>query len=164
MQTHDPTPMLSILLLSLITVIGCKDSSRPKDLPTLYRTKITILQDGKGLEGAAVNLIPEIQSKWSVGGLTDANGICSLRTHGQFDGAPEGKYQVLVKKVVTELPEVTPNTPKTIDGHPILLGTDYALVAPEFSDAKRSTFSIEVSNKEKNEETFDVGSAVKIKK
>ena len=151
-------------LLFFFLVAGCGESSRPKDLPPLYKTKITILQEGKGLEGATINLVPEVQSKWSVGGITDAQGVCNLRTHGQFDGAPEGQYRVLVQKDITELPEVTANTPKTVDGTPILLGTVYAVVSLEFSDAKKTTFSIQVSNKGKNEEIFDVGNAVKIKR
>ena len=164
MRVLQPIFVFLTFPLFFIAVTGCKDSSRPKDLPTLYKTKITFLQDGKGLEGATVNLVPDVQSKWSVGGITDAQGVCTPRTHGQFDGVPEGQYKILVQKDMTELPEVTPNTPKSFDGTPILLGTVYSLVAPEFSDVKKTTLSIQISNKGKNEETFDVGNAVKNKR
>jgi hypothetical protein len=41
------------LLVSVAFMIGCKDKSRPIDLPALYPCTITVTQDGKLLERAA---------------------------------------------------------------------------------------------------------------
>ncbi|MDR2642956.1 MAG: carboxypeptidase-like regulatory domain-containing protein [Planctomycetaceae bacterium] len=85
----------------MICFNGC-GKSRPADLPKLYPAVITVLQDGKPLADANVQMVPQTDSKWSAVGVTDANGKVEFFTQGKYKGVPEGTYTVLVSKVFTE--------------------------------------------------------------
>ena len=109
-------------------------------------------------------LIPESESKWSVGGLTDANGLCNLRTHGQFNGAPEGTYKVVVIKDVTEIQAPGPDAPVGIDGQPTVFGVLYSLVAQEFTNERTTPLTVTITRSGAEPNTFDLGAPVKIRK
>jgi len=110
-------------------------------------------------------LIPETDSKWSVGGVTDANGLCRLRTHGQFDGAPEGKYKIVVIKDIMEIPEPDTNAPVSIgmDGLPSALGVLYALVDAQFSNVNTTPLTVTITRSGAEPSTFDLGAPVRIR-
>jgi len=154
--------MRTFLFLALSAVLliqaGCtRDDGRPKDMPNLYATSITITQEGKPLEGATVSLSSATPSQYSASGITDASGVAVLRTYG-FDGAPAGEYTVLVNKIGAENQrEVT-----TFEGATDRVGGDsYNYVDPIFSKRDTSTLNITVTNKGAKE-TLDVGEAVRV--
>ncbi len=79
--------------------LGCSGKKRPENLPELYNVKVKVTQGGAPLADASLNMIAADGSGgWSVGGKTDANGVASLTTHGDFKGAPAGTYKVGVVK------------------------------------------------------------------
>ena len=138
-------------------------------MPKLYPATITVMQDGKPLEGAQVVVISTDPSmNWSSGGNTDKNGVVKLRTMGQYDGAPIGKYKVGVRKV--ELPDITlpmdmPSDPaglkeyyriaKEIDDH------TFFLVDEKFSIGK-TQLEVEITLSDLKG-TVDVSPAIRIK-
>lgn len=95
---------LPFFLIALAVVsTSCKKEARPEGLPELYPFSIKLVQGGAPLEGANVTLQSDDPAlmRWPCGGNTDAEGIAKLNTFG-FDGAPAGKFKVLVFKSETE--------------------------------------------------------------
>jgi len=85
---------------------GCGGEKFPPGMPKLYPATITVIQDGKPLDGAGVILLNvDPSALWSVGGITDKDGTVKLRTEGRYNGAPLGKYKVSVEKM--ETPDIT---------------------------------------------------------
>jgi hypothetical protein len=70
------------LFCTLFSVSGCKDSSRPEDLPKLFPCVITITQEGKPLEEASVELVATDQNnaKYKSLSITDAEGRAVMST------------------------------------------------------------------------------------
>ncbi len=98
----------ALLLIALVAVVGCGGQKKPADLPELYPCKITVIQDGKPLEGASVILNdPSGSSRFVMASITDAKGVATLKTDGKYAGVPEGKYKVLISKAF--IPESDPN-------------------------------------------------------
>jgi len=89
------------LILALLVCNGCFKDNRPKGLPRLYPVTLTITMDGQPLGEAIVMLHAENEAdaKWTVASQTDADGKAIIATHGQFRGAPAGKFKVCVSKV-----------------------------------------------------------------
>ena len=76
---------------------------RPPGMPINYRCIVTVVQDGKPLEGAAVTLHPTDQdlTKWGIiTGVTDAKGnaVMKINAGNGYDGAFKGEYRVTVQK------------------------------------------------------------------
>lgn len=93
-------------------VVGCsKGPKKPDDLPSLNPTTITVTyDDGTPVDGATVALLPvekQAGRAWNLTGKTDANGTVTLKTDGNWDGAPSGVYNVIVTKEVSEVEEPT---------------------------------------------------------
>jgi hypothetical protein len=94
---------LSVLAAALVGVTGCDGERRPDGFPPLYPVTLYVTQEGKPLEGAAISLVtPDGSVPWVVGGVTDAEGKVKMKTHGKFDGAPAGNFNVLISKTVYE--------------------------------------------------------------
>ena len=56
-------------------------------MPEPYPTVITIIQDGKPLEGASIVLASANgPNTWSASAVTDATGKASLKTLSKYDG------------------------------------------------------------------------------
>jgi hypothetical protein len=93
--------MKNILLLGFcVTVlIGC--SQRPAGMPDLCHVTITVMMDGKPIEGALVSCVPENNGTWFAGGITDVNGQVRPRTKGRYNGIPLGNFKVIVMKTVS---------------------------------------------------------------
>ena len=91
----------SLLAIALLGTAGCSKNQRPDGLPPTYPLTITVLQEGKPLEGATVSLVSS-EMTWVIGGVTDAEGKATMVTHGKFDGAPEGTFSVRVQKTIYE--------------------------------------------------------------
>jgi hypothetical protein len=94
-----------------IIFVGC--SSRPADMPKLYNVTITVLMNGKPLEGALVSCVPTNNESWFAGGTTNTNGQVQLQTKGRYKGIPLGNFKVIVMK--TALTEgSTPEKPRFV--------------------------------------------------
>ncbi|MDR2346077.1 MAG: hypothetical protein LBE18_08425 [Planctomycetaceae bacterium] len=157
-----------VAVLSFLMYASCGGESRPKEMPELYPSQITILQKGQKLEGASVILFNENseQSRWIVGGVTDSNGICKLKTLGKFDGAPVGKYKVTVEKTTTTESETAkkpqPSDPKELEEYYIKITNEqkhYDHVDSKYKSSATTDLEIEIIAG-KNEKNFDVGAAV----
>lgn len=102
----------ALVLAALASTVGC-GPKLPDGMPKLNPTTITVIQDGKPLADAMVSLKAVDESiKWTSGGTTDAKGVATIVTHGQYKGVPAGKFKVAVAKTVGE---GTPPPPSPID-------------------------------------------------
>ena len=148
-------------LLIAITIIGCSGAPRPDGLPKLYPCTITIKQDGKPLEDATVQLYdPTVTNRWTVSGVTNASGVAVMRTHGQFPGAPQGRFKVILSKTVTEsdtIPGDGENAPPKSIGNTRI----YSLVGKEYTKHESTPLEIIIENKKRNE-TCDIGNAERV--
>ena len=94
------------------------------------------------MDNAMIDLFPEDANlqQWAIGGATNASGVATITTNGNFIGAPAGKYKVVVRK--TEL--ITVNE-KDEWGEPVTERT-LSLLADEFSNSGRTPLSLEVGS------------------
>ena len=154
---------ISILSLFLVLLLhaGCsKDDGRPADMPKLYPVSISIIQDGKPLDGATVTLVaktPAVAQYGRSAGTTVA-GTVSLRTYG-YNGVPAGEHAVLVEKRVTEGGQEIIEDERVVGTRG---GRIYQLVDTKFTTEASTPLSITVQEKGKTSETFDVGAAVRV--
>ncbi len=150
---------------------GCLGQKTPPDMPKLQPTKITITQEGAPCVGASVQLLKkdDLTYKWLPGGVTDAMGVCVVKTQGQYNGAPEGDFTVVVRKTVRNESETRKNTPEPTD--PAEAKEWIKKVAEEekefdyvdlkYKKVDTSDLTITITSG-KNEATFEVGPAVEI--
>ncbi len=161
------------LSLILLVVPGCGDS-RPEGMPKLYPAKVTITQDGSPLADATVGFVSENSAltRWPAGGVTDANGIATIHTYGQYPGAPEGSFKVIVTKTINEgdpMPTYPGGnaTPDQMREYDRALKTGnfaiFQVVHKDYRIAKTSKLQADVKSSGANEFTFDIGKAVKEK-
>lgn len=146
-------------MILLLLVCGCSNENRPKDLPKLYPVILNILLDDQPLNDALVTLYTENRdiAKWSVGSVTDADGKAIIMTHGQFHGAPAGKFKVCVKKTKVEGEEESkPKEPQTgfvVDlsqsQQPMGMPKMINYVDPLFGNPESTTLEIEVPESKK---------------
>ena len=99
------TRNVAILCIALVisSLSGC-DKPRPDGMPDLVGCTITLnYSDGKPAQDVTVVLTPVSQGldKWPSAGKTDASGKAKIVTYGQYPGAPEGEYKIVLKKVET---------------------------------------------------------------
>ena len=95
-----------------------------------------------------VSLRPENAAdvQWTVNGRTDAEGKATIVTHGQFPGAPAGKFKVCVTKVESvgedaAEPVGVMSAPLPTSGRPqVVIHVD-----PVFGDSQKTPLEIEVS-------------------
>ena len=149
-------PVLSVILVCS----GCSGDNRPEGLPTLYPVTLTILLDDKPIEGALVFLHTEDPAikKWTVGSYTNAEGKAIIVTHGQFQGAPAGKFKVCVSK------QEVPGETQSDGGNPFgstVVETGFQPpvhhVAPVFGKQETTPLEIEVpASKKMLNLTFEV--------
>jgi hypothetical protein len=150
-------------------IIGCGGEKRPSDLPTTYPTVLTVIQDGKPLEGASVNLLPkDTNSRWAASGITDSAGRVDFFTEGKYRGVPEGEYQVTVSKTTTE-PSKYEGQEKPADVDPITwsktlaaeVRIGYRLVDPQYNSRNTTPLTLTVDPKQDENRQIDVGGAYK---
>jgi 5-hydroxyisourate hydrolase-like protein (transthyretin family) len=150
------------LFCTLFSVSGCKDSSRPEDLPKLFPCVITITQEGKPLEEASVELVATDQNntKYKSLSITDAEGKAVMSTYGH-EGVPAGKYKVAVTKILHD--DLVYGTNSSGERE-VVDYKAYKTVEPRFSEAKTTPHELEITGKDKkNEVTFDTGKAIKVR-
>ena len=147
---------LSGLVVVVSMILGCEQQSLPEGLPKRHPLTLELFQGDQPLVEATVSLHPmDSTSKWSSGGFSDNNGHAVIMTHGGFDGAPVGKYNVTVVKSIVE------GAPESMDdqGH----SQSFSLIETQYTNRNTTPLKIEVQPG-KNSLRLDVGKAVKIKK
>jgi len=144
------------LILVTFVICGCGKRPTPEGLPKLYPLALDLFQDDTPLVEATVALYPvDTTNKWSSGGFSDQNGRAIIMTHGGYDGAPVGKYNVAVHKTITE------GTTVSMDDQ---AGSQFfSLVEDKYTQRTTTPLEIEVQA-EKNTLRLDVGKPVKNKK
>ncbi len=154
---------------------GCGGEKYPDGLPKIYPVTVNVTQEGKPLEGATVVFAADesSDSRWGVGGCTDAAGKAIMSVNGKYKGCPAGKYKVVVSKSVTESnQDKIPPAPDAVKdpkafgewyhqyGEMPIVNKVFSLVEDKYSNSKTTPLSVEVT--ENGEKTFslDAGKAV----
>jgi len=150
----SPLPLVCFSVL-LLTLSGCSEP-RPAGLPKLYPVTLQFTQGGEPCAEAAISLIPESDSPWGSGGVTDANGRVTLSTHGKYPGIPAGIYKITVNKAEVEL--VGPAPVGMWDNQ---ASRAYSLIDPIYTVPSTTTLSIEVGKGTKSFPPFDLGKKVR---
>lgn len=160
----------SIAILTALVAQGCGGPKAPADMPKLFPTTITITQEGAPCEDAIVQLVkPEEPTyKWLIGGRTDAQGKCEIKTQGKYKGAPEGSFAVVVYKTVTlesETRKAQPSCPADPEEARIWSQKVheeervFEHVDTKYKKATTTDLKIDVVSG-KNDQSFDVGPAI----
>ncbi len=145
----------SILVLSLLWIVGCGGKPTPEGFPDLVPCEVEVIQDGKPLADATVSFVSD-QLQWTVGGITNEHGVAQMYTHGDFEGSPEGEFRVTITKTVIEgapTPEQLASPSFAGRG-----GTDFDYVDLQYKDPKKTPLQVKVSGTTR--ETFDVGKPI----
>jgi hypothetical protein len=146
-------------LTGSIIFSGCQQKSRPADFPKLYPCKITITQDKIPVENVQISLYDNhISNKWSIGGTTNTSGVAVIRVHGQFFGAPSGKFKVVLSKTESEGGTVVNESTTKRKPEPVRI---YSLVDKKYLEESTTPLEIIVENKSVAE-IFEIGNANRI--
>jgi hypothetical protein len=162
---------IKTILFSAVTLFafGCGEKL-PPDLPKLHPTILTVVQEGKTLDNATVQLIPKDKnSKWSATGVTDASGKVEFYTHGKYKGVPKGTYRVVVQKTLTEEPKYAgqsqPPEGVSYEKWQQMLASDkpksYNVVDLNYGSRDSSPLEITVGSGSGKEQQVDVGKAIR---
>jgi len=147
---------------------GCTSSSpKPAGFPDTVPCVITITQEGTPLPEAMVSLIPADGAKdWLTSAVTDSSGNAKIFTYGRAEGAPKGKYKVVVTKTETDPSKFTmPNENDTAAMERYAQDTmnerlnSYTLVEAVYTDPGTTPLDLEITAK--TTKTFDVGKKVR---
>lgn len=94
-----------LLFTGALLLGGCFGPKTPDGMPKLEPVTVTVLQGDVPLANATLNLKPlepSTTNNFTCGGTTNEEGVATIVTHGQYKGAPVGKYKVAVSCVVGE--------------------------------------------------------------
>ena len=160
----------TVILFLSVSLIGCgAGDGRPADMPRLFPTMITVMQEGVPLAGASVVLIPDDGNRdWYVVGATNDSGVAKMVASSRWSGAPKGHYKVIVRKFDQD-PSRIPPLPDDADeatrnAHEIRVSNEllntYTVVEPVFTDFNSTPLTLIVDGR--TEKTLDVGKAVRI--
>jgi hypothetical protein len=155
----------------LIGLSGCGPSGppRPAGFPDVFSCVITITQEGTPLAGAAVELVPsDGATDWMVRGITDSSGSAKMRTYGLADGAPKGKFKVVVTKTETDESRFSPPADDTDANAWGVYEQNrlrenlrtYTFIEAVFTNANTTTLELEITGN--TTEKFDVGKPVRL--
>ncbi|MDR2441007.1 MAG: hypothetical protein LBE12_16730 [Planctomycetaceae bacterium] len=148
-----------IIFLSIGMTLACNRVQKPNGLPKLFPCTIVITQNGVPVQGILISLVdPTVTEHWAVSGLTNISGTATIRTHGNFVGAPSGVYKVILSK--TEKTGEDDTTSGTLPSQLVPLQI-YSLIDTKYNDEATTPLKITVENK-KVTETFEIGPAVRI--
>jgi len=159
---------VSFVAVGLFLLAGCGSSTpRPAGFPDTVSCVITITQEGSPLAGASVSLIPADGAKdWLFGATTDTSGNAKIFTYGTAEGAPRGKYKVVVTKTESESSKFTmPDESDTVALAQYYRNIEnerlnsYTLIEPVYTNADTTPLELEITGK--TTETFDVGKKVR---
>ena len=168
-MNHYKFLLLPCLAASFLYLSGCGEKL-PPGMPKLYRTTITITQDGNPLEGAHVIVVNDdfASQPWSAGGVTSSSGSIDLKTEGKYPGVPAGTYRVTVRKTEgppgVELPKNL-STDEEIQEYDRIIKqiqeNSFDVVDEKFMELQNTPLKLEVNGV--TNQTFDVSPAVKNK-
>lgn len=164
----------SIFLLIFSLVTGCQTKvPTPPDMPRLSNCKITITQENVPLDNATVSLVNAESNgtgKWGAGGKTNASGEVEIYTNGFYQGAPAGKYKIVITKTEIEPsrnpPPPSPESPdyeNWIKKYGNEIRPVYSLVEKKFTLADTTPLEIEIQDGKSISTTLDIGKKVKEK-
>ena len=146
-------------LFSTLLLCGCGDSSRPKDLPSLFSCTVLVIQDGKPLEEARVELHTEGEQKYVPVAYTNESGIAVMQTHG-FPGAPIGKYKITVSKNIED--DIVYQTDE--NGEQVVASYNaYKTIEDQHSSVAKTPHGVEVVGRNTPQVEVNVGKVVKKK-
>ena len=149
---------------AIITVcmIGC-GPQLPDGMPKLHPLTLTVTLEGQPFPDATVSLFPidETMRSWSSGGVTAADGVLPVFTHGKYAGVPAGKYKVTVDCVTSDPPRPKVATFAEIEAHNRKY-PDFRIVPLQFTDRETTPLEIEIV-KGKNRLTVDIPERVKLR-
>ncbi len=83
----------------LLGLAGCGGGG---DYPEMTQVTVTVLYDGRTVEGATVLFSPADSDTRSAQGRTDASGKASVRSFPDQDGVLPGSYRVAIHKATQE--------------------------------------------------------------
>ncbi|MDR0609814.1 MAG: carboxypeptidase-like regulatory domain-containing protein [Planctomycetaceae bacterium] len=148
--------IVSVFLL-IFLVSGCGQKKRPDGMPPLVTCSVLVQQENTPLANANVSLIPEDGSKWNAAGTTDVSGVAKLYTLSQYEGVPEGKYNVVVSKTET-IPGIAVPSGSSAKGTP---DQHFKLVEPQFSNPTTTPLTLNIIKGTSGYE-INAGKAVRI--
>ena len=164
-----------LMLFLLIGIVVCmpacsRGPKKPAGMPKLCPTEVTVNSKSGPVADAIVSLVPADGSRaqWGSGARTNAQGVARIKTHGQFDGVPEGKYKILITKTVTEgaapPPMGTDEESQRVYDEYMKSGSKQKFIKvidAAFASAKTTKLTMDVSNQKLNATAVDVGEQVK---
>jgi len=158
-----------VLFAGVVVTNGCSKQRRPDGMPPIYPCTIVITQEGKPLADASVRLYSN-EVMFYVSGTTDASGSAVIRTHGEFPGAPEATYKVVVSKEEKEYIEsaaVTAAREKAKEKgemfeEPSLPFNLYSYVEDQFTKSDTTPLEMTVTKGKNNHQSFEAGKAGRI--
>jgi hypothetical protein len=135
------------LLLTLVGMLAVGQvSCRRRDDRPVFVTTGKVFYKGKPAEGAQVtfvSLTDHDAKKPKPGGQVGSNGVFRLSTYASYDGAPPGRYAVLI---------VYPSPDRKIDGENA--GPD--LLQGRYADPKTTPLAAEIKEETNNLEPFNL--------
>ena len=91
-----------LLVMFLLIPTGCNKKKKPEGLPDVWPLTIKLVyDDGTPVGGAVVQMIntdKTLGQRWNTGGKTNDKGEAVMITYGEYPGAPEGNFKVIVNK------------------------------------------------------------------
>ncbi|MCL2348997.1 MAG: hypothetical protein FWC50_12160 [Planctomycetaceae bacterium] len=156
---------LFILFLCIagLFVAGCGGEKKPDGMPTLHKATLTFTQGGTPLADATITLTPQDAAnvRWPAGGTTDSQGVLHVKTMAQYDGAPAGKYKIIVSKTETEGAAAPTESSDAAGARPAVSTQKmYNLIEKDYRFADTTPLTVEIKAG-KNEETLEAGKAVR---
>jgi len=149
-------------MILVVFMIGCSSQKLPDGMPKLYPLTLTITQEGKPLPEASVSMYSaDGSSSWAPGGMTKADGMLVVFTHGKYAGVPAGKYKVTVDCLVSDVPRPKEATMEEIVEHGKKYPA-YRIVPLQYTDRKTTPLEIDVV-KGTSRLSIDIPETVKIK-
>ena len=145
-------------LVALMPVLTGCGVPKPDGFPKLYPVSLKFLQEGEPCGDTMVFLLPEDESKWSSGGVTNSEGVAVLRTHGKFVGVPAGKYKITVQKNAI----LSKGSQSSEIGAPTVFEI-YDVINPDYGDRDKTPLEIEIGAGKKKFEPFELGKKVHIR-
>lgn len=156
--------ILSLFATVVVFIVGCGGQKLPDGMPKLNPTTVTLTVDGKPFAGGIISLFPATGTfQWSVSGVTDESGQAIIKTHGNYNGAPEGEMRVCVQAVrniegetsATEMP--TDDYDKMVAWQKAVQDErqTFLVAGAEYGAAETTPLTMTIS-KGKNSQTFDI--------
>ena len=133
---------MTLFLLCLFLGGGCHRQNLPADLPKLYPCKITIKdKEGNPIPTVTVSVNPEDPTnRWGASGETNASGVATIMTAGQYSGLSQGKYRVTLTRLEnTKTGEISETGWEVVESK--------QMMPEEYTDPAKTPFQFEMETK-----------------